>query len=439
MRGADTFAKSWSQCMADTIEASGGETSTNLELSDCVSEKSYALLKYTCGQHPICRNRLDTDTDARTRMLEFTKRRILFDYAAVGVFEEFELSLSLFAKMMPRVFGMALDVIYGQRNIGLRRIELVRALRKMKQSSMTNHPSPSDWTENDLKIMTKYFSYEMDLYEFARSVFWKRIKAYGVKRFVPAEDIDRLIEETESEEAHEAAKRLDQERKDRERQEKADWTKRMEDMAQRVKARNNKEEAAERNAMLGSDNYKMQNSIDAGTNQMMQLAQMMNLEGAKLEQEAAMQQAMLDVQKDVLNLQTERAEEASDDQDQTDEQKKLKAEEDEAMRLYQEELAKEQQKQQQAQQRNYLDMMDPMANLGMGNGLGGNLQNQLAGLGFGNLLGAAGLNMGQPAAQMPAAQMMQNPMAGQPMMMQAPMGQAQPQMMMGQRAYREYL
>lgn len=113
----------------------------------------------------------------------------VFDYAAIGIYEEFELSLALFGKLMPNFFGIANDLAYGQRNVGLRRFDIMNQLYSQKvQKSKTVHPAPHEWQEYELQFMSKWFSYEMDAYAFARKLFWQKITALNVARYIPADD-----------------------------------------------------------------------------------------------------------------------------------------------------------------------------------------------------------------------------------------------------------
>ena len=76
MRGEESFEPKLRGCMKNTLEAMNAGDHV-LPTTDCIHEKSYSLIKYTCGQHPNCRNRFDVDPDKRSKLLEFTKRRML--------------------------------------------------------------------------------------------------------------------------------------------------------------------------------------------------------------------------------------------------------------------------------------------------------------------------------------------------------------------------
>merc|ERR1712110_1365949 len=212
-RGMEAFAPELTQCLQETEQLSKG--SDLLFQSDCIHGKLYESLKSTCGQHPTCRARLDKNPEARARMLELTKRRILFDYTAVGIMEELELSLQLFAKLMPAYFSLSLDIVYGQRNVGIRHIELMNNLMKIRNVTRgLPRPPPEDWSDEDMRIVSTFFSYELDVYSFARQIFWNKIKALQVPRYVQREDMSQYIGQTVSkDQAARDIKRMEQEAK----------------------------------------------------------------------------------------------------------------------------------------------------------------------------------------------------------------------------------
>ena len=76
---------------------------------------------------------------------------------------------------MPNFFGIANDLAYGQKNVGLRRFDIMNQLYSQKvQKSKTIHPGPAEWQEYELQFMSKWFSYEMDAYAFARKMLWAK-------------------------------------------------------------------------------------------------------------------------------------------------------------------------------------------------------------------------------------------------------------------------
>lgn len=449
-RGAESFKPTWSECIAETEQTSSGGI---LELGDCVSEKSYSLLKYTCGQHPICRNRLDKDADARQRMVEFTKRRILFDYAAVGIMEELELSFSLFAKMMPHVFGLTLDIIHGQRNIGLRRIELLRILRGLRNGGSSNPIDPKNWSEQDLNYINKYFRYEMDVYEFARSIFWKRVEAYQIKRYIPSEDVENLV--ADDEDAREAAKRLNIEKKDAEIQAKEDWVRQMEETAMKIKANKKREEAAAQVALEHDQNYQVSQSIQNSNSEMAELAKLMSIQQVQLDMNAANLQEKM-AAASIVGESVQAADSvpnavAPNDSDnpiiQAENQVKL-SQDLEAKRIYEEEMKKEQEQMYrpayQPQVPN-MGVLDPYSqqSIQSDSGLSQNLQNALMLAGIDPMMSQQAMNS-SPYDPIPGPGMSMNPMMNNPMMnpmAMNPMGMNPMGMnpMMGNMRYREYL
>lgn len=94
--------------------------------------------------------------------------------------EEFELSLQLFSKLLPAYFSLSLDIIYGQRNVGIRHIELMNILHKLRnQTKSSEKPGPEEWSDEDMRIISKFFSYELDVY----MMFLKHLKQFSNSYF----------------------------------------------------------------------------------------------------------------------------------------------------------------------------------------------------------------------------------------------------------------
>ena len=98
MRGGESFARNLGTCIKNTIDEMGPEE-IDPPSNDCFHEKLYSASKYTCGQHPTCAFRMDSDPEKRKQFLEFTKLRLMNDYYAIGLYEEFELSMGLFERL----------------------------------------------------------------------------------------------------------------------------------------------------------------------------------------------------------------------------------------------------------------------------------------------------------------------------------------------------
>ena len=198
MTGSESFDENVDVCVknaekqmdiltaSDTVEERTAERDP--EKSDCLSDKIYSILRYSCGQTSDCTKRFSVLKKERKLMLELTKRRMLFDYDAIGLFEELELSFSLFQKMFPNYFSSVNDLQYGQRSIGPRRFELMNKLWGIRWSSHSLHPRYPEWKKETVEVLKKWLSYELDAYYFAGKLFWDKIRAYKVQRYVPKED-----------------------------------------------------------------------------------------------------------------------------------------------------------------------------------------------------------------------------------------------------------
>ena len=69
-------------------------------------------IEFFCGNGPDCQlPQLARDDDVyKSKMVEIAKKRMLDDYFVVGVLEQFEDSLSVFEKLLPRYYRGALEV-----------------------------------------------------------------------------------------------------------------------------------------------------------------------------------------------------------------------------------------------------------------------------------------------------------------------------------------
>ena len=50
------------------------------------------------------------------------------------------------------------------------------------------HPLHGDWTDAEIDRFKIWFDIELDIYYFASSIFWKRIRQYSVERYLPEYD-----------------------------------------------------------------------------------------------------------------------------------------------------------------------------------------------------------------------------------------------------------
>ena len=73
-------------------------------------------MEFFCGSGPECQSATNQNEEAeyKTRMLEKAKQRVLNDYFVIGVLEQFEDSLRVFEKLLPRYYRGALDVYHSK-------------------------------------------------------------------------------------------------------------------------------------------------------------------------------------------------------------------------------------------------------------------------------------------------------------------------------------
>ena len=72
-------------------------------------------IEFFCGNGPECQTpttakSAEDEAAAKSRMVEAAKRRMLNDYFVIGVLEQFEDSLRVLEKLLPRYYRGALDV-----------------------------------------------------------------------------------------------------------------------------------------------------------------------------------------------------------------------------------------------------------------------------------------------------------------------------------------
>merc|ERR1712228_1038228 len=110
------------------------------------------------------------DEQYKSRMVERAKQRMLSDYFIIGVLEQFEDSLRVFEKLLPRYYRGALDVYQSKT------IQTTRNQTK----SLNKRVLPDDPTE---KLRTGALKHEYDLYHFARQLFNQQMKDLQLERY----------------------------------------------------------------------------------------------------------------------------------------------------------------------------------------------------------------------------------------------------------------
>lgn len=157
-----------------------------MTLQECIdsgaptcSRNHWRYMEFFCGSGPECQtatNQADEET-YKTRMLEKAKQRVLNDYFVIGVLEQFEDSLRVFEKLLPRYYRGALDV-YHSKNIQTTRNQT---------KSLNKQELPDASIE---KLRNGALRHEVDLYRFTRQLFNERMKRMNLKRYELEEDAE---------------------------------------------------------------------------------------------------------------------------------------------------------------------------------------------------------------------------------------------------------
>jgi len=156
-----------------------------MSLEECVSSDSptcsrnhWRYIEFFCGNGPDCQlPQLARDDDVyKSKMVEIAKRRMLDDYFVVGVLEQFEDSLSVFEKLLPRYYRGALEV-YESKMIQTTRNQTKSIGKRTLPDEVAN------------KLRSGALKYELDLYQFARQLFNKQMQALNIPRYQRATEL----------------------------------------------------------------------------------------------------------------------------------------------------------------------------------------------------------------------------------------------------------
>ena len=153
------------------------------ELDEC-TKLQWTFFRYVCNNCPKY-NYLVNDTDWREKnkitdtpeqpytmknVLSLAKHELLTKFYVIGILEDFDMTLKLFEKMMPYVFGGALEVSKSE--------EMKVITEASKTTSNEAKISLNDYNKEILR--KGILKYEVEYYEFARAVFWQQVRSYGL-------------------------------------------------------------------------------------------------------------------------------------------------------------------------------------------------------------------------------------------------------------------
>ncbi|XP_039253042.2 uronyl 2-sulfotransferase-like [Styela clava] len=146
-----------------------------MDIDECVKKRHrecmnpWMYLQFFCGTAPECSN--TTTLEQKERATEIAKSNILNEYYVVGVLEQFEDTLKLFQTMMPDFF---IDVIPTWKS------EFVQIKQNMTRTTY----------KKEMSLESKNFfrfgplHYEIELYNFARELFNKKLEYFHIESTV---------------------------------------------------------------------------------------------------------------------------------------------------------------------------------------------------------------------------------------------------------------
>jgi len=125
-----------------------------------ISPASYIL--YLCGDDCL-------GLEDKSEMVEITKRKIVKDFLLVGILEQFDDTLLALEKLLPTYFKGALQVAHSEESL------------KEQKSTNSINKRPMNATNREFLIEGP-LKYEMELYNFARTVFNEKLVSLGIKK-----------------------------------------------------------------------------------------------------------------------------------------------------------------------------------------------------------------------------------------------------------------
>lgn len=121
-------------------------------------------MRFFCGNKVFCQSKDDT---SKKKALEYAKQRFLNDFFVIGILEQFDDTLKLFEKLIPKFFKGA-----------------PHALVSKHVQGTTNKTKTKDKISMSLEsrqyLSSGPLKYEIDLYNFARALFNRKLQAAGL-------------------------------------------------------------------------------------------------------------------------------------------------------------------------------------------------------------------------------------------------------------------
>ena len=145
----------------------------DMTLDECVAKKhktcvepNFEYMEWLCGAEELC---LTKGSNYQKKMLavELTKHRVLREYYIVGLLEEFETTLFLFERVLPLYFQGSREVFNSD------------AIQEVRNTTKTLGKQRL-WDSTRRFLEQGPLKYEMDLYNFIKSLFHRKLQAFGI-------------------------------------------------------------------------------------------------------------------------------------------------------------------------------------------------------------------------------------------------------------------
>lgn len=163
----------WERGEGDRNSWKGTEEERLMSVDECVlgrhracTSVTWKYLEFLCGNQYPCHSR-GVSASTISKGVEKSKYNLLNNFHVVGILEQFDDTLNLFEKMMPRIFKNVQEAWHSDR------------VQQKRQGTKSVHQVKMN-NASRLYFQTGPLKYEWDLYSFARALFNERMRVLGV-------------------------------------------------------------------------------------------------------------------------------------------------------------------------------------------------------------------------------------------------------------------
>lgn len=160
---------------ANSRKANSGVENLSKDIQECIKEDDklcqgnpWTYIEFFCGSDKFCNQIKNGDDDAKSKVLDIAKRRVVHQYYVVGILEQFEDTLRMFETMLPDFYSGAMTAWRSDY------IQFRRNQTKTIKGEILDDASREFLAHNALK-------YESDFYWFCRYLFNERMRALQIE------------------------------------------------------------------------------------------------------------------------------------------------------------------------------------------------------------------------------------------------------------------